>query len=119
MAAPTFDYVPDEGAGGLKVKPLIFRARMGDGYEQRTSAGIVKSEQSYQFAVKNTDYATIADMITFLDGLGPGVRPFFWTKPGDVSPILWIQDGDYTKSNEKPNSADLSVMFMKWNGAEE
>lgn len=119
MAAPTFNYEASQGSGGLEVAPRLFQTALGDAYEQRSTAGLVASDQTYKFLAKDRDTVDIDAMTAFLDGLGPGVRPFYWTKPGDGAPTLWVQDGAYRTPNEKATSKDLQVTFKKWNGAEE
>jgi len=118
MPAPTFTYEAHVGSGGLTVRPRIFQAELGDGYEQRSQAGLVPSEKRYKYLAKDADNTDIAAMMSFFDSLN-GVRPFYWTIPGDSSPILWIQDGEYRKINEKATSSDFAITFKKWNGAEE
>lgn len=119
MPAPTFNYVPWQGSGGLTATPRVFTSKLGDGYQQRTQAGLIAEDTTYRFLAKDADVSEIADMITFLKGLGPGVRPFYWTLPNTSEPLLWIQEGEYSIQNEKATSADFSVTFMKWHGAEE
>ncbi len=118
MAAPTFNYVPWQGSGGLSVTPRVFTSKLGDGYQQRSQAGLVANDTKYKFLAKDADVSEIADMITFLEDLA-AVRPFYWTAPNAAGPLLWIQDGEYSVQNEKATSADFSVTFMRWHGAEE
>jgi phage-related protein len=119
MTAPTFSYPAHQGSGGLTVNPRIFQAELGDGYEQRTQAGLVASDVRYKYQAKNANNTDVEAMIAFFDALGPGVRPFYWTIVGEISPRLWVQDGDYRKLNEKGSSSDFQITFKQWHGAEE
>lgn len=118
MAAPTFNYEAHRGSGGHTVKPRIFQAALGDGYEQRTQAGLIAQDRMYKFMAKDADNTTVQAMETFLDGLN-AVRPFYWTRPGGSGPELWVQDGEYRRLNEKATSSDFQVTFKRWYGAEE
>jgi phage-related protein len=118
MAAPTFNYQAHRGSGGHVVKSRIFQAALGDGYEQRTQAGLIGQDRMYKFAAKDEDNATVEAMEDFLDDLN-SVRPFYWTRPGSSTPELWIQEGEYRRLNEKASSSDFQVTFKRWYGAEE
>jgi phage-related protein len=118
MAAPTFDYEASQTSGGHEVKSRIFQTKLGDAYEQRTQAGLVAQDRTFNFTAKDRDNTIIEAMEAFLDNLN-SVRPFFWTRPGGSGPELWIQDGDYRRINEKATSSDLLVKFKLWYGAEE
>ena len=118
MAAPTFSYEASQGSGGLTIKPRIFQTDLGDGYEQRSQAGLIPNDKRYKFLAKDRDNDDVEAMMVFFDALN-SVRPFYWTIPGDGSPTLWVQDGEYRKLNEKATSSDFTITFKKWNGAEE
>lgn len=118
MAAPTFNYQAHRGSGGHVVKSRIFQAALGDGYEQRTQAGLIGQDRMYKFTAKDEDNTTVEAMENFLDDLN-SVRPFYWTRPGSSTPELWIQEGEYRRLNEKASSSDFQVTFKRWYGAEE
>lgn len=118
MAAPTFTWGAWQGSGGLTTKGRVRIVKLGDGYEQRSQMGLVPKDEMYRFKRPNDDRTTIDAITAFLDDLGPEVRPFYFTRPFGSSE-LWIQDGEYSITNEKASSADFSVTFKRWYGAEE
>lgn len=118
MAAPTFPYEASQTSGGHEVKSRIYQTNLGDAYEQRTQAGLVAQDRMFNFTAKDRDNTVIVAMETFFDALN-SVRPFFWTQPGGSGPVLWIQDGEYRRINEKATSSDFLITFKRWYGAEE
>jgi len=118
MAAPTFTWDAWQGSGGLKGKSNVRKVQFNDGYEQRAQLGLVPQTDRYKFRRPNDSRTNIDAIIAFLQALGPEVRPFYWTRPFGTSQ-LWIQEGDYDVTNEKADSADFSVTFKQFHGAEE
>ena len=118
MTAPTFNYTPHDSSPGSREVPRVRMSKMGDGYEQRSSAGLNDFDQFWELAFDNEELATVNAMKTFLRARR-GVEPFYWTPPRESSPTLWIMEGEFKESNLMPNSSSFSVTFKRWYGVEE
>lgn len=118
MAAPTFSYTPHDSSPGAREVPRVRTAMFGDGYEQRSSAGIIDFDQFWDLTFDNEDLTSISAIKTFLRARR-GVEPFWWTPPREAEAQLWVMEGEFKESNLRPNSSNLSVTFKRWFGAEE
>ena len=80
----TFAWIPSDAV--RSVKPSVYAAKFGDGFEQNTPTGINFSPESWdlQFKCRNS---AVADAITAFLAAQGGYQKFQWTPPRATSPI--------------------------------
>lgn len=74
----TFTWIPEYGAN-QEVKPRLFKASFGDGYEQRSLAGINTRPRIWSLTFRKIS-TELDDIEDFLVARG-GVESFDWTPP--------------------------------------
>jgi phage-related protein len=120
MTTPTFfpEYPPHQSSPGKSLDHRILQCQLGDGYMQTSGDGLNADTTTWDCLWADMDNAAVFLMEAFLRERG-GFRPFYWTAPGDVSPLLWHCPKGYKTPNIKPNSRNLSAVFLRWYGAAE
>ncbi|WP_020185068.1 phage tail protein [Methylopila sp. 73B] len=87
MALATFT-PPKAPSVGASAEPKIklFEAEFGDGYTQRSAAGLNHIRESWELKFELLTAAESAAIRTFLQARG-GVEAFLYTPPGEATPI--------------------------------
>lgn len=81
----TFTWAPDNGPQRT-VKPRVYKAKFGDGYEQVTSAGLNPLEQEWSLSFTLLSQATYNAISDFLEAR-KGAEAFYWVPPGKVTAV--------------------------------
>lgn len=74
-----WNYVPDRGLKRAAT-PRVLETRFGDGYSQRTKAGINNLSETWDLSYNNKTHTTLDAMRSFLETKA-GVTAFTWTPP--------------------------------------
>lgn len=75
----TFTWQPTQEGAGRNKAYHANAAQFGDGYSQRSPAGINNSDEAWQLQFYG-DETTVAEIEAFLDARG-GHESFYWTPP--------------------------------------
>jgi len=118
MPATTFPTTvpPSRTSPGKEVTYDILEANFGDGYSQRSGAGINTERVTWSLIWENIDNADAEEIETFLNNT-KGYIPFYWTAPLDDGPKLWVLDGSVAVSSIFSLSRTVTVKFKRWFGA--
>lgn len=118
MPASTFPTTvpPSRSSPGQDVTFDHLDAEFGDGYAQRSGAGINPKRQTWSLSFENIDNDAADEITAFLDATY-GYTPFYWTAPQDTSTRLWVVDGGYTVSTINSLSKTVTAKFKRWFGA--
>ena len=81
------------------LKPALYTAKFGDGYQQNTPQGINFNPEKWDLQFKFNDRADADALLAFLDAQG-GYLPFTWRSPRGPNPIrvLCQNYSDITKT---------------------
>jgi len=93
------------------VKPSVDVARFGDGYSQRTVAGINTMPATFQLTFQNQPVDTITAIENFLIDR-KGTEHFTWTPPGESMLKVIAMDG-WNKEYTSEISRTLTVTFVQ------
>lgn len=75
----TFSYIPDFDAVESQ-RPIVRRAKFGDGYEQRIRFGLNTDPREWRLTFDNRTDTERDNILSFLEARG-GVESFDWTSP--------------------------------------
>ena len=112
MPAPVFTPpVPPTVGTTQTVRPRVFVAQFGDGYSQRTAAGLNAQPQIWTVSWSPVTQ-THADTITnFLAARG-GVQAFRWTPPGQTTQRVFVCR-EWTVTPRGAQLVDISASFVE------
>jgi phage-related protein len=94
----------------------MLEANFGDGYSQRSAAGINTRRIAWSLTWENIDNADADEIVMFLDNTF-GYTPFYWTAPGDTASRLWVLDGGHSVTTINSLSKTVTAKFKQWFGA--
>jgi phage-related protein len=91
MALQTFT-PPKAPSVGASAEPKIklFEAEFGDGYTQRSPAGLNHIRETWDLKFELLTAAESASIRAFLNARGGGVEAFLYTPPGEAAPVRVI-----------------------------
>jgi len=93
------------------VKPSVTVAKFGDGYSQRTVAGLNNMPAIFQLTYQNQPLDVITAIENFLIAR-KGTEPFFFTPPGESQLKVIATDG-WDKEYTSEISRTLTVTFVQ------
>ena len=82
-----FTWIPSDAM--RSIKPSVYSAKLGDGYEQNTPSGINFQAESWDVQLKCRNAAVADAILAFLKTPG-GYQKFQWTPPRATAPITVI-----------------------------
>lgn len=95
-----------------KVGFRILRVDFGDGYSQSMPDGINNALEEWDLSFENYPAADVDTITDFLDSL-KGSAVFSWTPPGEASPKLWRQEGEYDVAFNGPSTKSLGFAIKR------
>ena len=108
----TFSFTPTYGVRKSS-KPKKIIAKMGDGYEHRTTLGLPTNQDPKEYDLKFEVSETVADQIeTFLDARTADSASFDFVPPGDSSATKYVCDS-WTKTIPYLNRATINARFRQ------
>ena len=108
----TFGFTPTYGVRKSS-KPKKIIAKMGDGYEHRTTLGLPTNQDPKEYDLRFEVSETVADQIEdFLDDRTKDNASFDFIPPGDTSATKYVCDS-WTKTIPYLNRATISAKFRQ------
>lgn len=106
----TFTWTPSKGFN-KKTEPDLIIVKFGDGYSQRTPAGINALPSEWSLSFNNRSLVDADNIITFLEAR-EGSEPFTWTPTGEASSVSVYCD-EWSTMYTSHISRTIKVVFKQ------
>lgn len=107
----TFDFPLSFGTSGDEDDKLHV-AQLGDGYSQRSAAGLNNTVESVSVLFERRRPAECAQIMAFFHRHSGG-QAFLWTYPGEAEPKKWMCSKRSKPRPDGPSAATITATFTR------